>query len=531
MADYLAGYEARSRYNPADASYEYSDPYAGRRDQEAFEKAFADTQTGRTKWREDLEAVRAHNRGLTGYRAPPRNPYAGYRYEDTNALVDLIGRRNVGVKFNPTLNSATTAAMWLQKQRENAKTKEEQEKWARWRVEQEDRDHDEYTPDNVVVYSDYLNNRVKAIDGFSLVPRNKKEALRARYDMFPDREERTANLQGPSRKTLKAYFRKFPNPETWDSHPFDKFAETLKESRFNIVKKIIEPMFKKSGFTIYSPKKTGNAGTLLITQYMTILQRITSWVMATIYSTLSADVPQTYDWVHDPQKFKNKSRLRRIEEDLKAQANPQIVERLQKVIPTAKAPATAKTVYDYILDTALAFLFISDGRGANGSFVLQFISDLNAEYVEQIVIVNATKGTDGVIHYTLNNDALNNKKAAAAELAAMSADDITARQAGLRKTPSRGAVRTIRSKLGWPAYPTEMSGIERLTSEDFGGSSGSSSSSSSSPKKRMKTKDTSKRTSSLLGLGAFEPDPTKRTKSRAEKMDVSTREEDDGGEV
>jgi hypothetical protein len=473
MADYLTPYKARPRYNPAEAEFDYENPYAGTREQAAFERAIQDTQTGKTKWREDLEEARAHNRALQGYQVPPRNPYAGYRYEDTKALVDLIGRRNVGVKFNPTLNSATTAAMWLQKQRENARTKEEQEKWARWRVEQEDRDHDKYTPDNVVVYSDYINNRVKSIDGFSLVPRNKKESLRARYDMFPDRETRSANLRGPMKKALKAYFRKFPNPETWDDHPFEKFVSTLKDSLFNITKKRIEPIFQQCGFTIYSPRKEGGEnGTLLVTQYMTILQRMTSWVMSAIYSTLSHDIPQTYDWVHDPQKFKTKSRLHRIEEVLKAQATQQVAERLRKVIATAVNPSGGQNVYDYIVDTATTYLFVVDGIGGHHSFVLQFISDLNAEYTDQIRVTNITDGPGGLLNFTLVNEALEKKKAASV---ALSPSEMSKRQGSLLRAPTRHDVRQIRSNLGW-SYPTEMGDIDRLVSpggSSFGGSSGS----------------------------------------------------------
>jgi hypothetical protein len=43
------------------------------------------------------------------------NPYGSYPAEAIEDLAKIVGKKNRGIKFNPDLNSANTAQMWLNK--------------------------------------------------------------------------------------------------------------------------------------------------------------------------------------------------------------------------------------------------------------------------------------------------------------------------------------------------------------------------------------------------------------------------------
>jgi hypothetical protein len=48
-----------------------------------------------------------------------------YDAEATTKLADLVGRSNVGVRYKPYLGAAPSARLWLQDQRNKAKTEKD----------------------------------------------------------------------------------------------------------------------------------------------------------------------------------------------------------------------------------------------------------------------------------------------------------------------------------------------------------------------------------------------------------------------
>jgi hypothetical protein len=42
-----------------------------------------------------------------------KNPFRRYNEKDTKELMDLVGRRNKGISFNPILNSKVTAEAYI----------------------------------------------------------------------------------------------------------------------------------------------------------------------------------------------------------------------------------------------------------------------------------------------------------------------------------------------------------------------------------------------------------------------------------
>jgi hypothetical protein len=510
--DYFEGYDPEPRRNAADADYAYGDLYStDPRTLEDFRTHLKPTEQQRIGWKKARrEAIEANRRKLgKDYIAPPGNPLLGYKYEDIEALTDLIGRRNVGVKFNPVWNSSIAAGEWLRQRRLNAKTADDQKKWAKYRIETEDRDHDPDTPDNVVLYSDWPNRRVKAVDGYSVISRNKKEALRARYDMYPDREERSAAMQSEKKK-LKAYFRKFPSPTLWDKNPYENFE--VPETVFNIIKAEIKPAFEMAGFTIYSPKKeNGENGTLLVTQYMTLLQRITSWVMGAVYQALIVDIDD-YDWVHDEYKLKTKARTADVRKDLDKPLEGTTMDRLTEYLNITLTPKENSTNKDYIVAVAVTYLF-KQGKNVNTSNVLQFVRNLNAERGNKIRITNHNPLSNGIIHYTITNEELEEKKAGAPKMKI------------LFHPPTSQRYGERQQVLGWlPPRRTGGPSIVDITDiSELGGSS-----SSSSPKmtnaefmkqqQDKRKKQQSKKPKPKKGSG-FIADTGARTESRVEELE------------
>jgi hypothetical protein len=101
--------------------------------------------------------------------------------EDASAeLAMLIGRKNKGVRFRPVLISKQSAENWLAKKRKQAQSNpKEFERLQKYAIETADLDDDPITPDNVIVYSNKEKNKIKAVDGYEILPPRKKEAKRA----------------------------------------------------------------------------------------------------------------------------------------------------------------------------------------------------------------------------------------------------------------------------------------------------------------------------------------------------------------
>jgi hypothetical protein len=255
-----------------------------------------------------------------------KNPFSRYNEKDTKELMDLVGHRNKGISFNPVFNSRVTAEAYIREQLANANKSGNQDLidyWKKWEVKEADLDARPDTLNNVVVFSDFDNNIIKSIDGYQIVPRGKKEALRARYTAFPDRQKRAEAMNSQQKTILKAFFRKHPDPSTWQNYDIHQFAEDYGKnvSAFQQIKSVLKGFMDLAGLTLYkksddvgsisiSPAKT--AGKLSLTHHMTILQRLSAFALSflykIVYNEIIDDIPKDYDWIRDPMKLKTKGR-------------------------------------------------------------------------------------------------------------------------------------------------------------------------------------------------------------------------------
>ena len=222
----------------------------------------------------------------TGEKLVPE-PLRGYKIDEIQKLAEIVGKKNRGIRFRPDWNSELSAKEWIDRQ----KAKDpDNPKWEKWGVDKVDLDDNELTPDNVVVFSNKEAGRIKAIDGHEIVPRNKKETLRALYSDFPTREHR-ARIDPKERSRLKAYYRKYPTETQQEHHPIDEFVK--EKSAFNMVKETVQIFLNMIGFSIYSKEKHPN-GTVKLTKFMTLLQKLTSQIYkGVLREVLSADYDET----------------------------------------------------------------------------------------------------------------------------------------------------------------------------------------------------------------------------------------------
>jgi hypothetical protein len=247
-------------------------------------------------------------------------------------------------------------------------------------------DRDEDTIPNVVVYDDYENKRIKAIDGFMVAPRSKKEALRAQYDLYPTKELRQLNMK-EDRKKLKAYFRKYPNPASWKDNSFDDFE--IEETTFNRIRReYIEGPLKLAGFKIYS--KNDNTGQLTAAHYMTIIQKIMGRVMEVAYLVVFPSLSTDYDFKNDRFKVKTKKRKERVEERLEQGIIQGDIERLQKIYPQSQilkdlkqgatsleAVITITVLYFYLANNGEAHKTLPNGKTVVNSEIFDLIDEIN----------------------------------------------------------------------------------------------------------------------------------------------------------
>jgi hypothetical protein len=114
----------------------------------------------------------------------------------------------------------------LQDKRIKARTNQEQQMWNRWEVVEADLDNDKTTPDNVVTFSDRARGRIRAIDGYELMPRASKEVNRTFYSHFPNPTDRH-RIDDKTRRELRSWYRKYPTPQEQAQHPFDTYVPEL----------------------------------------------------------------------------------------------------------------------------------------------------------------------------------------------------------------------------------------------------------------------------------------------------------------
>jgi hypothetical protein len=218
------------------------------------------------------------------------DPYRGYKAAETELLTDLVGQKNVGLKFTPEFNSANAARKWIVNKRNKAKDEKEQQYWSRWDVAEMDLDADPYTPNNVIVYSDKDARKIKSVDGYQIIPRTKKEALRAKYDAIPNKEVRSALARSEQARRLQAYFKKYKTLADWNEHPIEDFNLEDHISAFNMLREQVKEVLEYYGFR--AKETDQHPKTLTVTHYMTILQKLTSALMKRFYTEFLGYIPK-----------------------------------------------------------------------------------------------------------------------------------------------------------------------------------------------------------------------------------------------
>jgi hypothetical protein len=233
---------------------------------------------------------------------------ANYDPDTMFNLAAVVGQKNYGIRHKPYLGSEASARMWLLDKQSKAKPGKEQEYWNKWGIHQADLDNDPSTPDNIITFSDVANGKIRAVDGYELMPRLTKEVQRGYYQALPTpklRQQTTPEMK----RLLRAYYRKFPTPEKQLQNPLKDFHP--KPSAYQLVRDTMSNMLKMFGFKIYS--KAQPDGNISGRHYMTILQHITPLFYRHALSEYF-ELPQNYNWELDSYGIKTKKRQKEASE-------------------------------------------------------------------------------------------------------------------------------------------------------------------------------------------------------------------------
>jgi hypothetical protein len=130
------------------------------------------------------------------------------------------------VKYRPDWTSKAVAEALVLNEKEKAHKSNDQKRIefaAKWGVKAADMDNDSRISDNIILFSDQAQGKIKAIDGHYLIPRERKELDRSFYTALPTRAERVAT-DPALKKTLKQWYRKNPTAELQRKSPFASFV-------------------------------------------------------------------------------------------------------------------------------------------------------------------------------------------------------------------------------------------------------------------------------------------------------------------
>jgi uncharacterized membrane protein YgcG len=337
-----------------------------------------------------------------------KNPYAGYRAKETEDLMNLIGRKNMGVKFNPTFNSSQAAREFIEDRINKAKESGDEkaaEYWSRYGVRELDLDRNPDTINNVVVYSNEDAGRIKAIDGFQIVPRTKKEALRARYTAFPDKTERAAAMKSQEKSLLKAYFRKHPNPDTWERYPFEDFAEEHEKDKpaFKLIEEEVKSYMDDVGLTAYSGLRNPT-GVLAMTHYQAILKRLAS--VATNAAVMAFfDIPTEYDLREDPYRYKNKSNMKLVKAWL-LESHKDHLPKIRTYVGDKISFEPDNTVLESFVQGLCIVMLLWANAGQGSSYAEKFMDDINKKARKTLITWKKVASTsDSICEYQTVVDA------------------------------------------------------------------------------------------------------------------------------
>jgi hypothetical protein len=414
-----------------------------------------------------------------------RSPFKQYDADAVKELMDIIGKKNRGISFNPVFNSKESAEAFIEDQIDKAqinKDKDLEAYWRNWRVQEADLDNKPNTIDNIVVFSDFANKRIKAIDGYSVAPRQKKERLRAYYSIRPTREERKELGQDPEeKKWVKAYIRKYPDRTTWGDHDFDTFKEEFEANKplFQLVKEAMKGYMEDAGLTLYSRKQHYD-GVLYLTHYMTLLQKLSSAVVGHMYKNF-VDVPgidKNYNWVIDPDKFKTKKDNEEIKNLLMAPARSHI-EQIKEIFGVNEFDISASdTFFDIFVFLCVRTYLFSDynesGRGKQ-AVVEQLINEINNKNGTNIIEVKSktpVNNSAGIIYNITDfKTARDKQKLSSSSSSSSSSSEV---KFNVKNLPfGKNKVSVTRTRRAIPEYernlittPSTLKYVQK--SEDFG---------------------------------------------------------------
>jgi hypothetical protein len=162
-------------------------------------------------------------------------------------------------------------------------------------------DNDPRTPDNIVLFSVQAQNKIKAIYGHYLIPHERKELDRSFYTAVPTRAEGVAT-DPQLKKNLKQWYRKNPTPELQRKSPFASFVPDV--SAFQYVRNELGRFFTHWNCVIRS--KTNPRGNISAQHYMTIIQKITTYIYQNCLLYMFS-IPPNYNWKDDPEHLKSKA--------------------------------------------------------------------------------------------------------------------------------------------------------------------------------------------------------------------------------
>ncbi|GHU22490.1 hypothetical protein FACS189472_15370 [Alphaproteobacteria bacterium] len=259
--------------------------------------------------------------------APSRNNLQNNRITqaEKDSLRQLAATHQV--RYNPNLNSATTARTFVSKKISDAqKIKNPTQRaaaLARWQNmidEYKDLDGKPETPDNYIIRNKNDVNDIYSIDGMRLTGRTGAIVQRGVFDQFPSVAQRRDNKEFIG-KIYKKYLRKYLKPEDRAKHPFDAQMAasidaklTADESLFSRIATAVRAVLASWGVTV----KSGDGSTKLTTPHY---GNITSKVASDYYrlymipqlaaqSVWASHIPQGYSFADDPNGLLQNKKFR-----------------------------------------------------------------------------------------------------------------------------------------------------------------------------------------------------------------------------
>jgi hypothetical protein len=152
----------------------------------------------------------------------------------------------------------------------------------------------------VITYADRAKGKIKAIDGYELVPRKTKEINRAFYSQFPSAEDRK-KIDAREKRTLRAWYRKYPTQELQQQHPFETFVPELNPHQ--IIRDVLIAALNVWGIGVYSAKN--ERGQLAVTHFMPMVQKMATKLYNNILLRIYS-LPGSYNFEIDSRGVKTK---------------------------------------------------------------------------------------------------------------------------------------------------------------------------------------------------------------------------------